>query len=59
MFTAWSEIKYLATKELLPCHYQTWYVSKRCNWLKFFSGKQCDQMLEFNVTQNFPKVAKK
>ena len=22
MFTAWSEIKYLATKELLPCHYQ-------------------------------------
>ena len=25
MFTAWSEIKYLATKELLPCHYQIWW----------------------------------
>ena len=25
MFTAWSEIKYLATKELLPCHYQITY----------------------------------
>ena len=50
MLATQSEIKYLATKELLPCHYQIW-------WYKWDSNSRPRRCLMFKMFEQYGLVS--